>query len=103
LHNYDKINFELKIDPKLNWCVERYEEYIETENIKNETVKLDKIEAWPVNLIFLENFMVEMSDTLAVNTINIIVSTVHKNNQILGHSKFNREFWNEVGKTRQQC
>ncbi len=38
LQNYDKINFNLIIDPKLNWYVERYEEYIETENIHNETI-----------------------------------------------------------------
>ncbi len=102
LHNYI-INFDLKIDPKTNWCVERYEEYIETENIQNETDMLDLIEAWPVKLNVLQNFMVEMSDTLAVNTINTIVTTVHKQHQILGHSTFNKEFWIEVGKTRLLC
>ncbi len=42
--------------------------------------------------------MVEMSDTLAVNTINLMVTTVHKKHQILGHSQFNKEFWIEVKK-----
>ena len=32
LDNYEKINVELTIDPKRYWCVERYEEYVETEN-----------------------------------------------------------------------
>jgi hypothetical protein len=103
LNMFDNIKIELKIDPARQWGLDKYEDYIENENIENEVEKKKLIEAFPVNLSVLQNFMIEMSNTLAVNTINNILIIVHKYHQILGHPKFSKEFMKEVAKTRKQC
>jgi hypothetical protein len=59
LHVFDNIKIELKIDLRRLWCLDRYRDFVETENIRNEVEKQNFIEAFPVNLIVLQNFMIE--------------------------------------------
>ena len=94
--------------------IKAYENYIEIENKdieaenslnkdKTDFTILKRIELWPANINIIQEFMKSMSQTLAVNTINNILSQINKTQKIISNKQFSKSDWKKIELTRIEC
>jgi hypothetical protein len=94
--------------------IKAYEIFVETENddikAKNQMnkgeknyKKLKKIEVWPASIYIIQEFMKSMSQTLAVNTINNMLTEINKNKKIISNKQFSKSDWKKIELTRIEC